>query len=312
MRRMINLKDKKIMVAGGSGFLGSHVVEGLLRRGVPEKNIFIPRSKDFDFRKWENCVRAVQGQEVIFDLAAFTGDLMLRTQIPGKLFYDNLIMGIHLIEAARQAGVEKIITIGSAAAYPENAPVPLKEDDLWMGPQSFINLSYALAKKMLLVQGQTYRHQYGSNIIHLMPTNTYGPRERVESGYLMPSLIQKVIDAKRAGKSFIDAWGTGEPVRDFLYIDDAIEGILLAAEHYNESDPVNLGTGIGISIKELISLICKFVGFDGEVRWDTTKPNGQMYRIMDTKRAETKLGFRAKTPLEVGLKKTIEWHKTQL
>jgi GDP-L-fucose synthase len=308
---MIDLATKKILVTGGSGFLGSHVVNGLLRRGVPKENIFIPSSKELDLRKWESCLRVVKGQEIIFDLAAVTGDLLLRTKIPGTLFYDNLIMGVQLIEAARQAGVQKIITIGSAAAYPENAPTPLKEEDLWMGPQSFINISYGLAKKMLLVQGQAYRHQYGADIIHLMPTNTYGPRERVASGYLMPSLIQKVIDAKKNGSKFIDAWGTGDPVRDFLYVDDTVQGILLAAEQYDESDPVNLGTGVGISIRDLVALICKFVGFTGEVHWDAAKPNGQMYRIMDTRRAEERFGFKAKVPLAEGLKKTIEWHEKQ-
>lgn len=308
---MVDLKRKKIIVTGGSGFLGSHVVDGLLRRGVEKSNIFIPDSADYDLRRWENCVRAVKSQQIIFDLAAVTGNLLSRTKIPGELFYDNLIMGIQLIEAARQAGVEKIITIGSAAAYPENAPLPLKEEDLWMGPQSFINVSYGLAKKMLLVQGQTYRHQYGSNIIHLMPTNTYGPRERVESGYLMPSLIQKAINARRLSSSYIDVWGTGEAVRDFLYVDDTVEGILLAAELYDESEPVNLGTGTGISIRDLVGLICKLVGFEGGVHWDISKPSGQMYRIMDTKKAETRFGFKARTPFEVGLKKTIEWHEAQ-
>lgn len=306
---MIELRKKKIMVTGGNGFLGSHVVEGLIARGVPKENIFVPRAEEYDLRKWENCVRAVAGREVLFDLAAVTGNLLLRLQIPGQLFYDNLIMGIQLVEAARQAGIEKVITIGSAAAYPENAPVPLKEDDLWMGPQSFINLSYALAKKMLLVQGQVYRHQYRSDIIHLMPTNIYGPRERVESGYLMPTLIQRVIDAKRENKGSIDVWGTGEAIRDFLYVDDAVKGILMAAESYDEPDPVNLGTGKGISIKDLVALICKLVGYKGSVHWDTTKPNGQMFRILDTTRAEERFGFKAETPLEEGLRETIAWHE---
>ena len=296
-------------MTGGSGFLGSHVVEGLKRRGVPEKNIFVSTSREFDLRKWEGCVRAVEGQEIIFDLAAVTGDLLRRLKIPGELFYDNLIMGVQLIEAARQAQVKKIITIGSAAAYPENAPTPLKEEDLWMGPQSFINISYGLAKKMLLVQGQAYRRQYGMDIIHLMPTNTYGPRERVESGYLMPSLINRVVEAKHSGRPSIEVWGTGEPVRDFLYVDDAVEGILTAAESYDDSEPVNLGTGVGISIKELVNLISKLVGFRGEIKWDTSKPNGQMYRIMNTHRAKEKFGFKPKMSLEEGLKKTIEWHE---
>ena len=306
---MIDLKSKKILVTGGSGFLGTHVVGGLRKRGVPKENIFIPRSKDFDLRRWENCVQVVKGQQILFDLAAFTGDLLRRLKISGELFYDNLIMGIQLIEAARKAGVEKIITIGSAAAYPENAPTPLKEDDLWMGPQSFINISYGLAKKILLAQGQAYRHQYGFNVIHLMPTNAYGPGEKIESGYLMPMLIHKIIEARRNNLPSIEVWGTGEPIRDFLYVDDCVEGIMLAAELYNEANPVNLGTGVGISIKELVATICRLVGFAGKVNWDTSKPNGQMHRVMDTHRAKEKFGFEAKTSLEDGLKKTIEWHE---
>ncbi len=305
---MFNLTDKKILVAGGNGFLGSHVVDGLVRRGVPRNNISIPSSKEFDLRAWENCVRVTADREVVFDLAAATGDLVLRTKIPGKLFYDNVIMGVQLIESARRAGVEKYITIGSAVEYPEQAPSPLKEKDLWTGSQSSVNIPYGFGKKVLLVQGQAYREQFGSHIIHLLPTNTYGPRERVSSGYLMPSLIQRIIDAKRSGTRFIDAWGTGDPVRDFLYVDDTVEGIISAAERYDEGEPVNLGTGVGVSIKELIALISKFVGFTGEVRWDRTKPNGQMHRIMDTSRAREKFGFSAKTSLEEGLKKTIEWH----
>jgi len=306
---MLDLTKKKILVAGGNGFLGSHVVQGLRRRGVPEGNIFIPTSKEFDLRKMENCERVVKGQEILFDFAVVAGDLSRRMQIPGELFYDNLMMSVQILEAARRAGMEKVVSIGSAVEYPENAPAPLKETDLWMGEQAPVNIPYGFAKKTLLLQGQAYRAQYGFDTIHLLLTNVFGPRERVASGYLMPSLIQRVIDAKREKKTSIEVWGTGEALRDFMYVDDAVEGILLAAERYDEGEPVNLGTGFGVSIKELVVMISKIVGYTGEVRWDTTKPNGQMRRVMDIHRAEKMFGFRTKTKLEEGLKATVEWHE---
>lgn len=308
---MLDLSTKKILVAGGAGFLGSHIVRMLRERGVPAENISVPRAKECDLRLREDCLRAAEGQEVIFDCAAFVGDLILRGKIPGQIFYDNLMMGVQLIEAARLAGVKKIITIGSAVEYPENAPSPLAEKDLWMGPQPFVNLSYGLAKKALLVQGQMYRKQYGLNVIHLMPTNMYGPGEKSESGYLIPSLIEKVIGAKKTGAKFIGAWGTGEPVRDALYVEDAVEGILLAAENYDGEGPVNLGTGKGVSIRELYAIVSRIAGFSGEVRWDSSKPNGPMSRVMETSQAEKLFGFKAKTSIEKGLEKTIRWHEAQ-
>ena len=306
---MIDLATKKIVVAGGSGYLGTHLVRALVERGVPRASISVPRSSDCDLRQWEHCVRAVAGQEILFDLATITGDLLLRAKFPGTLLYDNLLMGVQLIEAARQAGAEKVVTIGSAIEYPHNAPAPLREDDLWMGQQEPANIPYGFAKKILLVQGQAYRRQYGMNVIHLLLTNTYGPGERVESGYFVPSVIQKVLAAKKSGASHIEAWGTGEPMRDFIYVDDAVEGIIAAAERYDEEDPINLGTGVGVSIRDFIGLASRIAGFSGQIRWDATKPNGQLHRVMDMTRAEAKLGFRAKTSLEAGLKKTIEWHE---
>jgi GDP-L-fucose synthase len=306
---MLDLATKKIVIAGGGGFLGSHLVEALAKRGVPKENIFIPRSKDFDLRVNQNCKKIVAGQEILFDLSVIAGDLEIRKKIPGTIFYDNILMGIQLLEAARIEGLEKIITIGSAVEYPEDASTPLKESDLWNGKMAEVNLPYAIAKKAILVQGQLYRKQYGLNTIHLMPTNIYGPRERVASGYLMPSMINKILEAKKTNQQFIDAWGTGEPIRDFIYIDDVVEGILQAAEKYNEAEPVNLGTGKGVSIKELFELIASIAGFSGDVRWDSSKPNGQMKRLMDTSLAKEKFGFIAKTKLVDGLKKTIRWHE---
>lgn len=304
----MDLSSKQITVAGGNGFLGSHIIEGLVERGVPRSRIVIPDSRTCDLRIWENCMRAVDGSHIVFDAAAVVGDLLSRPKIPGAIFYDNLVMGVQLIEAARQAGAEKIITIGSAVEYPETAPSPFSEVDLWMGPLPRVNLSYGSAKKMLLVQGQAYFSQYGLPVVHLMPTNMYGPYERPESGYLVPAMIQKVLDAKKVGASFVDAWGTGEPVRDFLYVGDAVEAILLAAEQCDVSEAINLGTGEGVSVRELFARIAAIVGYNGEVKWDVSKPNGPFNRIMDTTRAEKLLGFTARTSLDEGLRKTIKWH----
>ena len=308
---MLSLKDKKILVTGGSGFLGSHVVEGLKRRGVPGSNIFVPRAKDFDLRKKEDCDKAVSGQDIIFDLAAVTGNILSRQEIPGQIFYDNLVMGVQLMEAARKSGVSKVISVGSAVEYPENAPSPLEEKNLWNGPLSSINVPSGLPKKMLLVQGQAYRAQYGFNVIHLILTNTFGPHEKVESGYLMPSLIQKLVNAQKYAQPFVEVWGTGETTRDFLYVDDAVEGILLAAELYDAKYPINLGTGTGTSIKDLVGLICRLTDYRGEIRWDPTKPQNQLHRVLKADEAFRQFGFRVKTSLEEGLRRTIEWHQAE-
>ncbi len=303
-------KNKKILVTGGAGFLGSFVVEKLMNRGVPKRNITIPRSKDFDLRKWENCVKAVKGQDVVIHLAAVVGGIGYNQKIPGQMFYDNLMMGTQLMEAARQTGVEKFVAIGTICAFPKFTPVPFKESDLWNGYPEETNAPYGLAKKMLLVQSQAYRQQYNFNSIYLLPVNLYGPGDNFspESSHVIPALIKKVANAKKANKKYIDVWGTGTASREFLYVEDCAEGIVLATEKYNKSDPVNLGANREIKIKDLVKIVCKLMNFRDEVRWDKTKPDGQPRRMVDATLARKEFGFKAKTDFEKGLKKTINWY----
>lgn len=307
---LLNLKSKKIIVTGGAGFLGSFVVKELLKRDVPKKNITVPRSKNLDLRKWENCLRAVKGQDIIIHLAAKVGGIGLNKEKPGELFYDNLIMGAQLMEAAHLAGVKKFVAIGTICAYPKHTPVPFAETTIWQGYPEETNAPYGLAKKMLLVQAQAYRNQYDFNAIYLLPVNLYGPGDNFDpkTSHVIPALIRKVIEAKKEGRGYIEVWGTGKPTREFLYVEDAARGIVLATQKYNKPEPVNLGSGREISIKELAELLCKLINFDGEIRWDTTKPDGQPRRLLDTTRAKKEFGFKAKTDFENGLKKTIDWY----
>ncbi len=308
----MDLKSKKILVTGGAGFLGSHLVEKLFGREVMKENIIIPRLENFDLRKWENCEKVTQGQNIVIHLAAKVGGIGFNQKHPAELFYDNIMMGTQLMEAARLAGVEKFLGIATICAYPKFTPVPFKEEDIWNGYPEETNAPYGLAKKMLLVQAQAYRQQYGFNAITLFLVNLYGPRDNFnpKSSHVIPALIKKVADAKKEGRNFIDVWGTGKPTREFLYVEDAAEGIVLAAENYNNPEPVNLGSGMEISIKDLIEIICRLMDFKGEIRWDSTKPDGQPRRCLDVSRAEKEFGFRATTNFEVGLKKTIEWYLT--
>lgn len=303
-------QDKKILVTGGGGFLGSFVVEKLIKRGVEPENISIPRSKDVDLRVWENCLKAVEGMNIVIHLAAKVGGIGFNQKNPATLFYDNIMMGVQLIEAARLAKVEKCVSIGTICAYPKYTPVPFKEENIWDGYPEETNAPYGLAKKMLLIQSQAYRQQYGFNSIYLLPVNLYGPKDNFnpESSHVIPALIKKCIDAINNNKEEIVIWGTGKPTREFLYVEDAAEGILLAAQYYNKLDPVNLGVGFEISIKDLAELIARLTGFKGKIIWDTTKPDGQPRRCLDTKKAEEEFGFKAKTSFEEGLKKTIEWY----
>ena len=309
----ISLVTKKILVTGGAGFLGSFVVQKLLERGVPKKNIFIPRSKDLDLRKWENCVKAVKNQDVVIHLAAVVGGIGYNQKIPGQMFYDNLMMGAQLMEAARQADVEKFVAIGTICAYPKHTPVPFSESNLWNGYPEETNAPYGLAKKMLLVQSQAYRQQYDLNAIYLLPVNLYGPGDNFspESSHVIPALIKKIADAQKAGQKYIDVWGTGKASREFLYVEDCAKGIVLATEKYDKSDPVNLGANREIKIRDLVKTICKLMNFKGEIRWDKTKPDGQPRRMVDATLALKEFGFEAKTNFERGLKKTIQWYLEQ-
>jgi len=309
---MLDLKNKKILVTGGAGFLGSHLVERLVAKGVPKENIFVPRSRELDLRRWENCEKAVKGQDVVIHLAAKVGGIGANQEKPGEFIYDNLLMGAQMIEAARLAGLEKFVLIGTICSYPKFTPVPFKEDDLWDGYPEETNAPYGIAKKTLMVQCQAYRQQYGFNAITLMPVNLYGPRDNFDlrTSHVIPALIKKIDDAKKEGRNWIEVWGTGKPTREFIYVEDAAEGVVLALEKYDKPAPVNLGSGREISIKDLVEKIASLMDFKGEIRWDTSKPDGQPRRMLDTSRAEEEFGFRAKTSFEEGLKKTIQWYLT--
>jgi len=305
-------EDKKILVTGGAGFLGSHVVEELCKRKA--KNIVVPRSRNCDLRERKNCARIVQDKDIVIHLAGKVGGIGLNQRIPGELFFDNLIMGVQLMEEARLARVQKFVALGTVCCYPKFSPVPFKEEDLWDGYPEETNASYALAKKMLLVQSQAYRQQYGFNSIFLMPVNLYGPGDNfdLESSHVIPALIRKIFEAKEKGKDRIVLWGTGKATREFLYVEDAARGVVLAAERHNQSDPVNLGAGFEISIRELAQLIAEVCGFGRKIVWDTSKPDGQPRRCLDTSKARSEFGFEAKTALREGLRRTIEWYKKKI
>lgn len=306
--------EKHILITGGAGFLGSAIQEELLIRGVKKDQLAIPRSKDVDLRKWENCQKAVENKDIVLHLAAKVGGIGFNQKYPAELFFDNAIMGIQIIEAARQAGVEKCVILGTVCAYPKFTPVPFREDDLWNGYPEETNAPYGLAKKMLLVQSQAYRQQYGFNSIYLLPVNLYGPRDNFdpESSHVIPALIKKFTEAVRDNEKVVEVWGTGSASREFLYVDDAARAIVLAAERYNKPDPVNIGAGNEISIKKLVEIIAKYTGFNGEIYWDTSKPDGQPRRGLDVSRAEREFGFKATTSFEDGLKRTIEWYQESI
>lgn len=308
---MINLKSKSILIPGGNGFLGTFLVRHLKKLGC--KNIFIPRSKDYDLVQMRFVKKVYDDAkpDIVIHLAAKVGGIGANRNNPGKFFYDNLLMGAQLMEIGRQKGIEKFVTIGTICSYPKFAPIPFKEEDIWKGYPDEINAPYGIAKKMLLVQSQSYRQQYGFNSINLILVNLYGPGDNFDlrTSHVIPALIKKCIDAQNKGTRKITVWGRGNSTREFIYIQDAVRGIVLATQEYNKSEPVNLGTGFEISIKELANLIIKLTGFKGEIVWDDDKPEGQPRRCVDTKKACKEFGFKAKTKFEDGLKKTISWYR---
>lgn len=303
-------RGKNIVVTGGAGFLGSFVVEKLQKAGC--EKIFVPRSAEYNLVEREACHRLYQDAkpDIVIHLAAKVGGIGANRENPGNFFYENLMMGVQLIEEGRLFGLEKFVALGTICAYPKFTPVPFKEDELWNGYPEETNAPYGLAKKMLLVQSQAYRQQYGFNSIYLLPVNLYGPKDNFDpsSSHVIPALIKKCVDAVKSGSSSITVWGTGKATREFLYVEDAVEGIVLATEKYNKNEPVNLGTGFEISIKDLVSLIARFTGFKGEIVYDATKPDGQPRRCLDTSRAFSEFGYKAKIGFEEGLKRTVDWY----
>ena len=303
-------KTKRVTVTGGKGFLGAYILEKLEQRGC--KNIAVADLPEFNLTKVHNIQRMYKEQkpDIVIHLAAVVGGIGANRKNPGKYFYENAIMGIQLLHEAYLNQIEKFVALGTICAYPKHTPVPFKEEDLWDGYPEETNAPYGLAKKMMLVQSQSYREQYGFNSIYLLPVNLYGPGDNFDtkSSHVIPALIKKCVDAINTGKEKISIWGTGKPSREFIYVEDAAEGILLAAERYNKSAPVNIGAGFEITIKDLVECIIKLTGFKGNYLWDTSKPDGQPRRMLDTSKAEKEFNFKAKTNFEEGLKKTINWY----
>ena len=304
-------QNRRVCVTGGAGFLGSFIVEKLEQRGA--KEIFVPLIEDYDLVKLDDILRMLNDSkpDVIIHLAALAGGIGANRARPAEFFYINLMMGVQLIHESWKYGVEKLIAIGTICAYPKFTPVPFKEQNLWDGYPEETNAPYGLAKKMLLVQAQAYRQQYGFNVIYPLPVNLYGPRDNfdLETSHVIPALIRKCVEAKERHETQIILWGDGTPTREFLYVEDAAEGILLAMEYYNNSEPFNLGSGQEISINDLAHLIARLTEYEGEIIWDTSKPNGQPRRALDTSRADKFFGFRAKVPLEEGLRRTVDWYR---
>jgi len=309
----MTLTQQKILVTGGAGFLGRQVVAQLQQAGADPANITVARSRQYDLRQLEACKAVVQGQDIVIHLAAHVGGIGLNQAKPAELFYDNLMMGAQLIDCAYRAGVQKFVCVGTICAYPKFTPVPFKESDLWNGYPEETNAPYGIAKKALLVQLQAYRQQYGFNGIYLLPVNLYGPGDNFDpaSSHVIPALIHKIHTAQQRGERTIEVWGDGSPTREFLYVEDAARGIVMATQAYNEPEPINLGTGTEISIKDLVTLIAELMDFQGKIHWQTEKPNGQPRRCLDTSQAEQQFGFRAHIPLATGLQQTIAWYRAR-
>ncbi|MGQ9676029.1 MAG: GDP-L-fucose synthase family protein [Chloroflexota bacterium] len=304
-------RGRRVVVTGGAGFLGTFVVKRLIERQPAD--IAVPRSAQYDLRTPEGVRRLFEDArpDIVIHLAARVGGIGANRAHPAEFFYDNLMMSVQLLHQAYLRGIEKFVAVGTVCSYPKFTPVPFKEEDLWSGYPEETNAPYGLAKKMLLVQSQTYRQQYGFNSIFLLPANLYGPGDKCDpdSSHVIPALIKKCIDVRADGEDHIVVWGDGTPTREFLYVEDAAEGLLLAAERFNKSEPINLGSGYEISIAELVQAIADATGFRGRIVWDTSKPNGQPRRKLDTSRAELEFGFRATTPFREGLKRTVEWYQ---
>ena len=309
---MINLKGKKILVTGAYGFLGRQIVANLLKnRQVPQKNLFIPTSKELDLTVFRNCQKAVSGMQIVIHLAGVVGGIGANAKRPGEFFYKNAVMGIQLMEAAHLSGVEKFVALGTICCYPKFTKTPFKEKDLWSGYPEETNAPYGLAKKMLLVQSQAYRRQYGFNSIFLMPVNMYGPGDNFDpkSSHVIPALILKIHEAIIERRKFVEVWGSGKPTREFLHVEDGAEAILLATERYNKSEPVNIGSGDEVSIKNLVDTIVSLMGYKGKINWDSSKPDGQPRRRLDITRAYKEFGFKAKIDFKKGLRDTIKWFR---
>jgi len=310
---MLDLKRKKILITGSNGFLGKHLVDNLLnKRMINKNNLFLPSSKELDLTKWENCQKAVINQDVVINLAAKVGGIGYNRQNPGKLFYENLIIGAQMMEAARLAKVKKFIALGTICSYPKAIPVPFKEENLWNGYPEETNAAYGLAKKMMLVQAQAYRQQYNFNAIYLMLVNLYGPGDNFDKNksHVIPALIEKIYWAKKNSQDRIIIWGNGRATREFLYVKDAAEAILLATENYDKADPINIGSGKEILIKDVVKIICRLMDYHGKIVWDKSKPNGQPRRNLNVDKAKKEFGFKAKKSFEQGLKDTISWYLT--
>ncbi len=308
---MINWTEKNVLVTGGAGFLGSYVIELLKKNNV--NNLIAPSSTECDLIQLSNCKQIVKGMDIVFHLAAKVGGIGFNQEKPAELFYDNIMMGTQLMNEAKNAGVEKLIALGTICSYPKFTKLPFSEDSIWDGYPEETNAPYGLAKKMLLVQSQAYRQQYNFKSIVVFPTNLYGPKDNFDptSSHVIPALIKKIYKSKLEN-STLTVWGDGSPTRDFLYVGDAAGGIVLAAEKYDDDSPINLGSGKEISIKDLVTILCKIMNFEGKIIWDTTKPNGQLRRCVSIKRAEEKIGFKPTVDFEIGLTNTVNWFKEQI
>jgi GDP-L-fucose synthase len=302
--------DKRVLVTGGAGFLGKFVIDELVANGAKREDILVPRKATVDLRRWEACVRAVEGVDIVLHLAVTGGGIGFNRAHPGETFYDNAAMGVQLMEAARQAGVGKFVAAGTICSYPKFAQIPFREEDLWNGYPEETNAPYGLSKKMVLVQGQAYRTQYGFDSIHLLLVNLYGPGDDFDlaDSHVIPALIRKFVEANERGDRTVIAWGTGKASREFLYVEDAAVAIRLAAERYDGAEPVNVGAGFEVTITDLVDTVARITGYEGEVVWDMSKPDGQPRRMLDVSRAERLFGFKATTGFEDGLRKTVEWY----